>query len=95
MSAYFIANIRIHDETEYKKYLKDLDEVFAKFNGEYLSWDDHPEVLEGKWDYSRAVLIRFPNKEDLKRWYDSEDYRRILRYRLNAAECDTIIVQGK
>jgi uncharacterized protein (DUF1330 family) len=95
MSAYFIANIRIHDEQEYEKYLKDVDEVFAKFGGEYLALDENPEVLEGTWDYTKAVLIRFPDKQELKRWYESEEYQRILKYRLGSAGCDTIIVQGK
>jgi uncharacterized protein (DUF1330 family) len=95
MSAYFIANIRINDMRENEKYLKDVDDVFAKFGGEYLALDDNPEVLEGKWGYTRAVLIRFPDKQELKRWYESEEYQRILKYRLGSAECDTIIVQGK
>lgn len=95
MSAYFIANIKINDEKEYNEYLKDVDEVFALFGGEYLAVDGSPEVLEGGWDYSRAVLIRFPSKEELKRWYLSDAYQRILIHRLAAADCDTIIVEGK
>lgn len=95
MSAYFIASIRICDKSEYEKYLEDVDEVFAKFGGEYLAVDDCPEVLEGEWDYTKAVLIRFESIEELKRWYDSDEYRRILKYRLGAAECDTIIIKGK
>lgn len=95
MSAYFIANIRIRDEREYQEYLKDVDEVFSKFHGEYLAVDGAPEVIEGGWDYSRAVLIRFPDKDELRRWYYSDEYQRILKHRLSAAQCDTIIVEGK
>jgi uncharacterized protein (DUF1330 family) len=95
MSAYFIANIRVRDAQEYEKYLRDSDEVFARFGGEYLAVDEAPEVLEGGWDYTKTVLIKFPDKEELRRWYDSDAYRRILKYRLGSAECDTIIVQGR
>jgi uncharacterized protein (DUF1330 family) len=95
MSAYFIANIRIHDQEEYGKYLKDSDGVFAKFGGEYLAVDEAPEVLEGRWAYTKTVLIRFPDKEALRKWYDSDEYRHILRHRLASSECDTIVVQGK
>lgn len=95
MSAYFIANIRIHDENEYEEYLKYADDVFAKFGGEYLAVDETPEVLEGSWDYTKMVLIRFPDKKELKRWYDSDEYQGILKHRIKSSECDTIVVQGK
>jgi uncharacterized protein (DUF1330 family) len=42
-----------------------------------------------------AVIIEFENKEDFENWYNSKDYQRILRYRLNAADCDTILIKGK
>jgi uncharacterized protein (DUF1330 family) len=91
MSAYFIANILVHDEAEYQKYLERVDEVFQKFNGKYLAVDKAPEVLEGKWEYSRVALIEFPDRESLKAWYYSNEYQEILRHRLHAADCDTII----
>ena len=93
MTAYFIANIRIRDEKGYQKYLDDVDLVFGQFNGRYLAVDDRPEVLEGIWDYSRLVLIEFPDKESLRSWYDSAEYQNILKYRLGAAECDSIIIE--
>ena len=92
MNAYFVANIKIHDEVEYQKYLNDVDRVFKKYNGKYLIVDENPKVLEGEWRYSRFVLIQFPDKESLERWYFSEEYQRILSHRLAGAVCDTIIV---
>ena len=92
MSAYFIANIRIHDEDEYLKYLENVDSVFSKFNGEYLAVDSNPVVLEGNWDYSRLVLIKFPDRDSLCKWYQSDEYQAIVKHRLLAADCDTIIV---
>lgn len=92
MSNYFIANIKIHDEKEYQKYLENAAGVFEKFNGKYLTVDDKPEILEGKWDYSRLVLIEFPDKDSLKKWYYSSEYQDILKFRLSGANCDTIIV---
>ncbi len=95
MSYYFVANIKINDLEEYKKYINEVDEVFARYNGKYLALDDNPTELEGSWKYSRAVIIEFKNKEDFESWYNSKDYQRILRYRLNAADCDTILIKGK
>ena len=94
MSYYFIAQIKINDENEYKKYIDKAGAVFKRFNGEYLAIDNDPIVLEGKFDYTRCVLIKFKNKFDFENWYKSDDYQKILRHRLKAADCDTILVKG-
>ena len=94
MGIYFMANIRIRDEQDYQRYLDRSDEVFKKYRGSYLAVDSKPEVMEGTWDYSRAVLIRFDTKADFEAWYDSPEYQEILRYRLRSAECDTILIEG-
>jgi uncharacterized protein (DUF1330 family) len=94
MSCYFLAQIKIHDQEEYAKYLAGVDDVFSKYNGEYLAVDSNPEVLEGEWRYSRVVIIRFDDEKELKRWYESPEYREILQHRLKAAGCDTLVVKG-
>lgn len=94
VSVYFIAQIKINDLVEYDRYLKKCDEVFSKYNGEYLAVDSSPQILEGVWDYSRSIIIKFPNESDLKNWYNSKEYQKILEHRLKAAKCDTIIVHG-
>ena len=93
MNYYFIAQIKIEDEQTYQKYIDRADAVFAKFNGKYLAVDNNPEVLEGDWNYTRAVLIKFESKKDFEAWYHSKDYQEILKYRLEAARCDTILVK--
>jgi uncharacterized protein (DUF1330 family) len=93
MSAYFIANITIHNQAEYQKYIERADGVFRKFNGRYLTVDDHPEVIEGEWPSARLVLIEFPDKASLKKWYDSDEYQEILQYRLSGARCNAVIVE--
>ena len=94
MSAYFVANIRIHNQQEYEKYLKEVDRVFAGFNGRYLAVDDHPLVLEGAWDYTKTVLMEFPSEKELLAWYMSDAYQEIVKHRLAGAHCDTLLVKG-
>lgn len=95
MSVYFVANIKVRDAREYEEYLKGADEAFKGSGGEYLAVDETPGILEGGWNYSKAVIIRFPDEETLNKWYRSPAYQRILKHRLEAAECDTIIVHGR
>ena len=74
--------------------MKETSEVFNKFKGRYLAVDDEPVQLEGSWDYTRTVLITFDSREDFDAWYESDDYQKILKNRLKAADCDTILVKG-
>jgi uncharacterized protein (DUF1330 family) len=95
VSCYFIAQIRIHDREEYRLYEEGFDEIFAKYNGEVIAVDDHPPVLEGAWPYTRAVMIRFPNESEARRWYDSTEYQTLAQHRLQASNADIILVKGR
>ena len=95
MACYFVARIQIHDEAEYARYLAQCDEVFAQFNGRYLAVDEAPIALEGDPGNGRMVVIEFPNETAFHAWYDSPEYRAILRHRLQGAHCTASLVQGK
>lgn len=93
MRSFFVANIRITNPDIYVRYLEQCDEVFAKFKGKYLVVDENAEVLEGRWNYTKLVIIEFPDKQELKNWYESKEYQDILKYRMDGAECDTVIAR--
>jgi uncharacterized protein (DUF1330 family) len=90
-----VSYININDDEEYQRYVNEVDEVSAKFNGKYLALDDNPKILEGNWGYSRTVIIKFNTETEFNDWYYSEEYQRILKFRLNASKCDTILIKGK
>ena len=94
MAYYFTAQIKIHDPAEYQKYLDRFDEIFERYKGEYLAIDESPLLLEGNWDYTKSVLVKFETKKDFTDWYYSKDYQDILKYRLYAAKCDSILLEG-
>jgi uncharacterized protein (DUF1330 family) len=94
MKQYFVAQIKIHDPEGYEKYLVNFDDIFSKYKGEYLAIDESPALLEGKWDYTKSVLIKFNSKKDFEDWYFSAEYQKILKHRLNSSKCDTILLEG-
>jgi len=94
MKYYFVAQIRIHNPKEYEKYLEKIDDIFSKFKGKYLAVDESPSILEGTWEYTKSVIIKFNCKKDFQDWYYSKDYQIILKHRLKAAICDTILLKG-
>ena len=95
VSSYFIAQIDIHDSGEYDRYLAGYDEVFARYRGEVLAVDDDVTLLEGEWPFGRTVVIRFPNDEELLRWYRSAEYQELARHRREAAQANIVLVKGR
>ena len=63
MSYYFIAQIKINDESEYQKYIEKVDDVFKKYKGKYLVIDNNPEVLKNiQANYPAIQTITDSNK---------------------------------
>jgi uncharacterized protein (DUF1330 family) len=94
MKHYFVAQIKVNDPSEYEKYLDTFDDIFSRYKGEYLAIDESPVLLEGAWNYTKSVLIKFNSKKDFEDWYFSVDYQKILKHRLKSAKCDTILIEG-
>ena len=95
MACYFIAQINIHDLDEYQKYLDGFDDIFKRYNGKVIAVDDKPSVLEGEWSYSRIVMIRFPDENEAKRWYESPEYQKLAQYRRGASTADALFVNAR
>ena len=92
MSVYAIALINVKDRDEYSKYTEGFMKVFAQFEGELLSADEAPRVVEGKWPYARTVLMRFPTEQAFKAWFTSKAYEAITRHRLHSASANIALI---
>ena len=68
--------------------------IFEKYEGELLTVDEAPTVLEGSWPETRTVIARFKDKETALKWYESEEYQEIIQYRLHASTANIIITQS-
>ena len=95
MPSYFIAQIDIHDQAGYARYLEGTAPLLERFSGRVLAVETRPAILEGEWPFERTVLIEFPTMEDLNRWYDSPGYRRLAEHRKGAATANCVAVQGR
>jgi uncharacterized protein (DUF1330 family) len=68
--------------------------VFRKFSGRLLSADEHPLVIEGKWERDKLVLMSFPDVAAFRAWADSPEYQEIPRDRKAGAEGIVLLAQG-
>ena len=94
MSGYLIGTIDIKNPEAYKEYLAKVTDIVKKFGGEYLVRAGEYTVMEGKWDYSRNVVIKFPSYEKALEWYNSEEYKPVRQIRLDNSVGNQIIIKG-
>ena len=94
MSAYFIVDIDIHDAAGLEEYRKQVPATITKYGGRFIVRGGKVEQLEGEWQPKRLVLLEFPSVEQVRRWYDSEEYRPLKAMRLKASNSNLILVEG-
>ena len=94
MPVYIVASIKITDARGYGTYQDGFLEIFARYKGELLAVSDEPQVIEGEWPFTRAVLLRFPDEAEARRWYESPEYQALSRHRWNASTGTVIAFQG-
>ena len=95
MSVYVIALIEMRDREEYQKYIDGFGEILSRYDGEVLVVEDAPIILEGEWPYTRTVVIRFPDADRARRWYESEAYQGLAQHRHRASRTNLILAAGR
>ena len=79
---YMIANLVVSDADEYRRYEKGFFPILKRFNGEFVTFDDHHENLEGKYPLQgRVIIFKFPSEQVAKKWYKDEEYQALSEFR--------------
>ena len=86
MSAYIIFNNRITDPVGMAEYIPKAMETLAPFETEILVLDEQAQVLEGKPESPRVVILKFKSRGDAEAWYNSNEYGEVRPLRLAATE---------
>ncbi|MFN4104220.1 MAG: DUF1330 domain-containing protein [Tepidimonas sp.] len=94
MSAYIIADVDVTDPQQYEEYKRWSSAAMQTHGAEVLVRGGAATVLEGDWQPSRIVVLRFPSVEAARAFYDSPEYRRAREARAGAAVMRMIAVEG-
>jgi uncharacterized protein (DUF1330 family) len=95
MSAYALAQLRIHDRERYGRYMARFMPVLEKYNGRLLAADDDPRVVEGQWwDRNKVVLMQFADAAAFKAWATSPEYIEIGEDRTAGADAVVLLIKG-
>ena len=91
MSAYVIIHATIKDLEKVKEYAAIAGPTVAAAGGEFVSAGEVADVQVGKLGYDRAIVIKFPDKETAKAWYNSDDYQAAVAIREEAMDAVFIL----
>ena len=94
MTVYAIAQLRFTDRTAYDRYQARFMDVFRRHNGTLLAADDSPEIVEGRWDRDKVVLMSFPDEGAFRMWSESPEYQEISKDRYAGADTLVLLVTG-
>jgi uncharacterized protein (DUF1330 family) len=94
MTAYLIYAVTITDPTAYGEYVKHTPRVLAQFGGRMIVRGGNPEVLEGQTFGARMVVIEFPDRASVKRFFTSPEYAKVRAIRANAGIANGVVVDG-
>ncbi|MBX3657977.1 MAG: DUF1330 domain-containing protein [Ramlibacter sp.] len=93
-SAYIIANVDVTDPEQYEEYKK-LSTIAMKAHGaEVCIRGGKVDVLEGDWEPSRIVLLKFPSPEAARAFNDSVEYGAARKARQGIAVMRMVLVEG-
>lgn len=88
---YIIANFTVHDAATYRVYEKGFFPLLKKYGGEFVTYDDATETLEGpKAREGRVVIFKFPSADAARTWYADPEYQALSEHRRAGTELEFI-----
>ena len=92
--AYAIAYLRdVQVGTDIIRYMREIDGTLIPFGGSFVVHGGRKHPMEGEWD-GDIVIISFPDYVKAIKWYESEEYQRILPLRVQNSISIATIVEG-
>lgn len=93
MAVYMIAEIEVKDAMMYAEYVRRAREIVERHGGRYLA-RGKPIAVSGSWDPQRVILLEFESLEQLRKCFQSEEYRRIAHLRERSTTSRTILMDS-
>ncbi len=94
MAAFVIVDSEIKNLDGMQEYIEKVGATLQPHGGQPIIAGTNIEAIEGAWNPSRIVVVRFPNMESAKAWYNSPAYQEILPLRTANTDDKLILVEG-
>lgn len=96
MAAYMIVAAQISDREGFiNGYGKAAAALVAQFGGKYLLMAPGAELLEGEFgDGASMVISKWPDKETVKRFWNSPEYQEVKKLREDIADVQVLLIEA-
>ncbi|MBS0315641.1 MAG: DUF1330 domain-containing protein [Proteobacteria bacterium] len=91
---YVIAYIEVTNPAQYEEYKKLSSAAIEQYGAQVCVRGGQTEPLEGDWNPTRVVVLKFASFEQAKTFYHSPEYGRARAARAGAAVMNMIAVEG-
>jgi len=83
VKVYIVVNLEINDADTYRKYEKGFFGFLKKYEGEFITYDDSFENLEGEEPLKggRVIIFSFPSEELARKWWADTEYQELSEFR--------------
>jgi uncharacterized protein (DUF1330 family) len=93
-SAYIIADVTVTNPQQYEEYKKWSTAAMQAHGAQVCVRGGQAEVLEGDWQPSRLVVLKFPDVAAAKAFDSSAEYGKARMARQGAAVMRMVVVEG-
>ena len=94
MSVYLIVNAAVTNADSLTEYLSAVGETLENRDVDVLVSTRAAETIEGEPVGPRVVVMRFPDRDTFREWYDSEEYAPLKQLRSEASDTELVVVEG-
>jgi uncharacterized protein (DUF1330 family) len=95
MAAYLVVDTLLEDPEGYEAYKLQAKPLVEQFGGEYLARGGAMTIVEDDlWSPTRCVLVRFPDADAARRFYDSPEYAPIKALGRRSAKRTIFVLEG-
>jgi uncharacterized protein (DUF1330 family) len=94
MPAYIIVDVKINNPGDYEEYKRLTPASIEAYQGSFIVRGGRTETLEGDWSPGRIVVVKFPDNERARQWWNSPEYAPAKLIRQGAATTQMILVEG-
>ena len=95
MSGFVIAEIlEVSDPAGMKQYAELAHATVEQYDGKYRALRGKMEVLEGEWNVGPLVILEFPSAQRARDWYDSLEYRPLIKMRKAVSRTNFMLLEG-
>ena len=95
VKGYLLGQITVSNKSQYKLYDPKIGNIIEEFGGKYLVKGGLRMVKDGHPSFQRDVLVEFKDIETARRFFSSQQFNEISKFRKAGSTGFLLLLNGK